>query len=216
MTVLNVRTARAIWLVDSRDLNPHRIDIAPLLAALAERYRFQVYPKTPEQYNEYGPEGIVFANGSFAVDGTSYAIQKTTIHGDGIVMDTAASTDFSEAVLCDALTFAADQFGLTYRPEMIHTRIYTSELVVYTEKDLGQYFAPLAGIQADLRELTGLPFEPFGLSFSIDMQASTARPAPFKFEREVGKHYSQQRYYSSAPLKTSQHEQLLRRLESLL
>jgi hypothetical protein len=215
MTVLNVKTARAIWLVDSRDLNPRGIDIWPVLMAVKDRYNFQVYPKTVDEANENSPNGIVFMNGSFAVGSAHHTIVKATIYGDGIVVDSALSTDFCEAFLTDVLSLAS-QFGLTYRSEMIHTKIYTSELIVQTNKDLNRLFAPLVVVKERLNSLTGHTFEPAGFGFSIDTQATTARPAAFRFEREINKPFGRQRYYSSAPLQTSQHEDLLRQMEALL
>jgi hypothetical protein len=215
MIVLHVKLARTIWLVDSRDLNPHGIDILPILDAIRTRYNFQVYPTKVEDANEYDPKGIVFMNGSFAATGSGrHTIVKATMYGDGLVVDSALSTDFCEAFLSDALTFLATQFGLTYRPEMIHTKIYTSELIVRTDKDLGKFFAPFASIRAKLNSFSGKTFDPFGFSFAVD-KPGTGSPAPFKFEREVGKPQAQHRYYSSAPVRTSEHEELLRDLEEL-
>jgi hypothetical protein len=216
VTVLNVKMARSIWLVDSRDLNPHRIDIMPMLAAIKDRYRFQEYPKTPEQANEYDAKGIVFMNGSFAVENHHYTIVKATMFGDGIVVDSNVSTDFSEAFLADVLEFLSGQFELTYRPEMIHSKIYLSELVLQTDKDLHRLFAPLAAIKEKLDLLTGRDFQPAGFGFSVDPKASASQPAPFRFEREILKPFEQQRFYSAAPLRTSQHEDLLREMEALL
>jgi hypothetical protein len=216
LTVLNVKMARAIWLVDSRDLNPHGIDLWPILTAIKERYNFQTYPKTIEEANEYDPKGIVFMNGSFAVGSGRHTIVKATMYGDGVVVDSALSTDFCEAFLADALTFLSSQFGLTYRPEMIHTKIYASELIVRTDKDLNRLFNPLAAVKEQLNSLTGQRFEPAGFGFGVDTQATTARPTAFRFEREVGKPFGQRRYYSSSPLRTSQHEELLQQMETLL
>ena len=216
MTILNVKLARSIWLVDLRDLNPRGIDILPMLTAVRDRYNFQAYPKTIEEANENSSQGIAFMNGSFAVDNHRYAIAKATIFGDGLVADSALSTDCSDAFLGDVLSFLSSQFGLTYRHEMIHTKIYTSELIVQTDKDLDGLFASLTAVREKLDSLTGHRFEPAGFAFSIDTQATTARPAPFRFEREINKAFTQRRYYSAAPLRTSQHEDLLRQMEDLL
>ena len=215
MTILNVKTARAIWLVDSRDLNPHGIDILPILAAIKDRYNFQTFPKSVEEANENDPKGIVFMNGSFAAGSARHTVAKATMYGDGLVVESALSTDFCEAFLADALNFLSSQFGLTFRPDMVHTKIYTSELIVRSDKDMDRLFAPLTAIRDQLNSLTGHCFEPTGFGFSIDTQASTARPAPFRFEREINKPFGQRRYYSSAPLQTSQHEDLLRQMEGL-
>ncbi len=217
MTVLNVKLARAIWLVDSRDLNPHGIDLFPILDAIKNRYNFQVFPTKAEEANEYDPKGIVFMNGSFAASGSArHTIVKATIYGDGIVVDSALSTDFSEAFLADALDFLSTQFGLTYQAEMVHTKFYVSELIVRTERELDRLFAPLAVITDKLRLVTGQEFKPSGFAFGLDPSAANARPVAFKLEREVGKPFSQSRYYTSAPVRTSQHEELLREVEARL
>jgi hypothetical protein len=214
--ILNVKLARAIWLVDSRDLNPHGFDMWPMLAAIRDRYSFQIYPKTIEEADETTAKGIVFANGSFTVGSARHTIVKATMFGDGIVVDSALSTDFCEAFLADALGFLAGQFGLTYAQEMIHRRVYVSELIVRTHKGLNRLFAPLAAVRERLHSLTAHSFEPAGFGFSIDMQATTARPTAFRFEREVGKSFDQNRYYSSAPLRTREHDELLTQMETLL
>ncbi len=217
MTLMNVKVARAIWLVDSRDLNPRGIDIVPLLDALRDRYNFQTYPKTADEVNENDAKGIVFMNGSFGPAGSArHTIVKATIFGDGLVVETAQSTDLSEAFLADALQFLSTQFGLTYTPEMVHKKFYLSELIVRTNKDLSRVFAPFATVTHRLNELTGHSFEPLGFGFGIDTTMSTARPSPFKFEREINKPFNQNRYYSAAPLRTGDHEDLLRQLEALL
>lgn len=216
MTVLNVRQARAIWLVDARDLNPYGIDIWPILSALRERYNFQTYPKSIEEANESDPKGITFANGSFAVGSSRHSIVKATMYSDGIVADSALSTDFSEAFLADVLSFLSAQFGFTYRPEMVHTKLYVSELIVRIPKDLNGLFSSLTAITEQIRLVAGRNFQPAGFGFTTDPADSNARAVAFRFEREVGKPFSQRRYFSSAPVRTSQHEDLLRQMESLL
>jgi hypothetical protein len=186
-----------------------------MLSAVRDRYNFQTYPKGDET-NENDPKGIVFANGSFPFENQLYTIVKTTIYGDGLVVDSASSTDLSEAFLEDVLTFLSNQFGLTYRPEMIHKKIYTSELILQLDKDLSRFFAPLIALNEELNMLAGRSFEPFGFGLSVDPAASISQPAPFKFEREINKPFDLRRYYSSAPLRTSDHESLLQTLETLL
>jgi hypothetical protein len=210
MTLLNIRTARAIWILDSRDLNPRGADMAPLLIAIKDRYKFQASPKPGEEFDQ--ASGIVFSNGSFSGN----IITKATIFADGIVVETAQSTDLSEQFLADALQFLSTQFGLIYSPEMVQRKIYLSEVIVKAEKNLNQFFAPMGVIAQQLSQFTGLSFEPFGFRFGIDTTMSTARPSLFTFEREVQKPFNQNRYYSSAPLPTNNHLELLNKLETLL
>jgi hypothetical protein len=212
MILLNVRTARSIWIVDSRDLNPRGIDITPLLSAVRDRYKFQIFPKPGEPVDESSKDGIVFGNGSFSGN----TVVKATIFSDGIVVDTTQSTDLSEAFLADVLQFISTQFGLTYSPDMVQRKIYLSEVIVRATKNLNRLFAPVSVIAQELNTMTGLLFEPFGFGFAMDTTTSTARPTLFKFEQEAHKPFSQNRYYSSAPLRTTAHLELLNKLEELL
>ena len=213
MDVLNVRAARAIWLVDARDLNPRGLDILPALTGIRDRYRFQSYPRTIEDADESSAKGIAFAAGKLVFEEKSYALVKATMFSDGLVVETALSTDLSEAFLADVLEFLSSKYGLTYNPDMIHRRMYISELIVHSRKDLGRLFAPLAKTIEKLNLLTGKEFHPHGFGLSEDL--GKLRPTAFRFEREADKLFSQGRYFSSAPLKTSQHIELLEEMESL-
>jgi hypothetical protein len=215
MRILNVRLARVIWLVDFRDLNPYGLDLFRSIAALRDRYEFKSFPTAVGQGNESDQKEIVFANGSFAVGDQQHAVMKATMFSDGLVVDTALSTDFSEAFMSDALTFLSTDFGLTYSPEMIHKRIYVSELIVRPEKNLDGVLGRLSPIGKMINSATNMTFAPSGFALSVD-PGSGPQPVSFKFERESGKPFDQNRFYSSAPLRTGEHEDVLRKLESIL
>ncbi len=216
MKLLHVKTARSIWLVDSQDLNPRGIDISSALPAIASRYGFQKYPQTLAEADETATSGIVYEHGYFQTEAGRYEIDKVSMHNDGLVVNNRQSTDLGESFLEDALSFLANEFGLTYQHEMIHKKIYTSELIVRPEKDLAALFSTLDPIREKLGVLTGHKVWPFGLKFNIDVTTTSDRPALFVFEREVNKPFGQKRYYSSAPLKTGKHLELLQELEALL
>lgn len=216
MKLLHVKTARSIWLVDSNDINPRGIDISFPLSAIAKRYGFQKYPKTLAEADENSASGIVYEQGHFETEAGRYEIDKVSMHNDGLVVNNRQSTDLGELFLEDALSFLAGEFGLTYQHGMVHKKIYTSELIVKTEKDLGTLFSPLDPIQKRVGDLIGHKMGPFGFKLNIDVTTTSDRPAMFIFEREVNKPIGQQRYYSSAPLKTDQHLGILQELEALL
>jgi len=99
---------------------------------------------------------------------------------------------------------------------MVHAKIYTSELIVHSEKDMSTLFAPLNSVISKLNAWTGHEFHPGGFGFAIDTGKTTAKPAPFRFEWEVNKTHRLHRFYSAAPVPTSKHEELLAEMESLL
>jgi hypothetical protein len=217
LQVVHTRLSRAIWLVDSRDLNPHGIDIAPMLSAIKNRYDFQVFPSKPGDANEHDPNGIVFMNGSFALDGRPRStIVKATIHSDGLVVDSAVSTDFGEAFLGDALGFLAGQFGLTFKPEMINNRLFVSELIVTTDKSIVKALSVLKPVWEKFSAIIGRPFQPSGFRFHVDPAAGGPTSIGFVFEREASKPFAKNRYFTSAPLRTQDHIALLEEMDALL
>ena len=161
MKLLHVKTARSIWLVDSNDINPRGIDISFPLSAIAKRYGFQKYPKTLAEADENSASGIVYEQGHFETEAGRYEIDKVSMHNDGLVVNNRQSTDLGELFLEDALSFLAGEFGLTYQHGMVHKKIYTSELIVKTEKDLGTLFSPLDPIQKRVGDLIGHKMGPF-------------------------------------------------------
>jgi hypothetical protein len=100
---------------------------------------------------------------------------------------------------------------------MVHKKLYISEMIVNTEKDLSRLFAPLSTAWEQLHALAGTAFQPAGIRLGTDPAATGGKPAAFFiFEREAGKPYAQGRYYTSSPLRTGQHEEVLQQLEILL
>jgi len=45
MNLLSIRNARSIWLMQIEDMNPHGLDLIPVLVAIKSRYGFQKAPK---------------------------------------------------------------------------------------------------------------------------------------------------------------------------
>jgi len=215
MEIVNVRTARSLWYIDTRDLNPRGISLYPVLGAIKDRYRFQITPRTPEELNPNNPKGITLSDGVFSQGSQLHSINRLTMYGDGFLAESNHSTDFSDAFLDDLLSYAARQFGLSYRPEMILRKAYFSELIARTDRRLDLVFAPLSQLCGALQAASGARFEAAGFELGADY-STPERPVSFRFERELIKPFEQNRYYSLAPLQTAQHEQVLLRLEAIL
>ena len=215
MEVMYVRTARSIWLLDTRDLNPRGISLQPIVAAVRDRYQFQKFPKTAEELTTNSPQGVTFAEGSFALPEGHYDIIRAALYADGFVVDTAVSTAVSDAFLEDLLGFVSTEFGLRYDPAMITKKNYASELIVKIDDPFRGFLEKFAVILNRLGRSRGVPFRVTGVTLGADPQLGPSKPADFRVEREINKPFEQNRYYCLAPLQTDEHIALLEQFEKI-
>jgi hypothetical protein len=215
MELLHVRRARAIWLVDVRDLNPRGLVLGPILSAIKDRYKFQKAPTTPEELTGNTPQGVIFGEGSFSYKNKEYGLV-ATLYTDGFVVDTTVSTRASDAFLEDLLLFLRSEFGFAYNPKIIQKKNYVSELVVTIQEPFDQALQAYSLLMDRLNESTGVIYRPFGFTLSADPLLGARKPADFRLERELGKPFEEKRYYSLAPLQTDEHLKMLQELEDQL
>lgn len=137
-------------------------------------------------------------------------------------METSASTDASESILHDMLNWGAETFGLSNRPSLITRRNYVSELVFSSDMFLPVISPKLQTLGDKITTLVSgylgnsLPFETVGVSLAFDSTQSKQLFTPFQIQRLAETPFSEKKYYSGAPLKTSDHIQLLNDLEATL
>ncbi len=174
----------------------------------------------PRSYEELSGETVEFKHGVFQ----GSAIKALEIYTDGIVLKAQANTDFLDAFFDDFCKFITDVLGLALIKTHSIDRIYGSVLVV--EADPSVVLSPLDKLEELSRMIEGflkknggleVAFEPFGWALATDQTRNPAlKPIAFKFERRLGAEYSTNQFVSTAPLKTSQHLELLERLQALL
>jgi len=214
MQLASVIRARVYALIQVEDLNPRgRVYYPDIAEALVARYEFKKYPTKIEDFDE--SKGIEFADGR----AHDVVIDKVVILSSGIYVDTRDDTDASDAILHDALEWLASDFGLTYKPEMISRRAYISELTFHSD-------APLLYVHPVLQELCRvassevahnfgqpLTYEPAAINLMYDKLQTAVGPAAFTVQRREGVPFSENKYYSSSPLKTAIHLKLLEMYE---
>lgn len=140
------------------------------------------------------------------------------IYNDGIVADTRSSTEDTDKFLQDVLDTFAKEFNLPIRNEIIRKKLYHSELIVKTDKSLAFLNPRLSEFTTKLIALTGVKnsaLEPSGIKFWA-LDTGNLQLSEFIFERQLGSMFAEQRYWSKAPLATSQHIEMLVLLESIV
>lgn len=212
-----MRAARFIAAISTEELNPRGLVIYPsLIEGLVEKYNFDTFPSGDDELDETA--GIEFENGNW--NGT--LINKVTIFGNGIVIDTRSSTRDSEVIFNEAMQWASESLGLTYRPSMVTSKLYVSELIVRTKAILNNLNPALQSFSENLSKSinshTGLnaKYGLTGLIFYFDTSTTKATPPPFRIEPLSEVAYSENKYYSMAPIPTEEHLEFLEELENIL
>jgi hypothetical protein len=220
MELLAVRQARLIAWLSVEELNPKGRPIAhDFYNAFTERYKFLKRPMTADEILDPENRGIVFELGKL----DDIGITKVTLFDWGIAIDTNASTDASDQVLQDMLRWGAETFELSNRPNLITKKAYLSELVF--SSDILALSAINETVQAIGGHITELvkayagnssPFEITGISLAFDPSLSKQLYTPFQLHRLADTAFSEKKYYTGAPLRTSDHVEVINVFEELL
>jgi|SRR5580698_994610 hypothetical protein len=215
MQLLSVPLARVLAYIEGTELNPQGSAFFPeVIERLIERFQFQKYPQSFEETDEQ--KGVNFFEGRW----NGVNVTKLTIFTGAIVVDTGTSTEASEKILEEALIWGAQELGLTYEPGMIKRRQYISDIVFSSEIDLLAVHPAFVNLQKAVTDLgekflwQRRPYEltHFGLDFDHTLNPLIA--APFSIQRRGNALFSEQKYFSEAPLPTRVHVKLVEQLEA--
>ena len=218
MKLLSVNLARSVWICNLIEVNPKGLNLYPIIIPLlVDSYKFKKYPSINDVPDETA--GIKFEYGEFIPNDGNPLIINLTIFSDGLAADTRSSTQDSDAFLAEILTRLSADFNLPHYEQIIRRRNYASQLYVSTNKSIELINSKLKEISTYLsNNVLGygeVSFEAGGISFWSD-QTKTIKPFNFNFERVLNVPFSENRYFSAAPLKTDQHLELLNMLENIL
>ncbi|MGD0872560.1 MAG: hypothetical protein ABSB88_23695 [Bryobacteraceae bacterium] len=235
MKLVHTKLARSIWLFDLRDLNPKGEDLlGDLVSWVKDTYNFAVAPDPdnpvpnpptptspiPQTAPVQAPGGLVFQRGNFQTQGEFFvSITALTLYDDGIVVDTTSSTDDADRFAGHLLRSAVEAFKVAFEPAVIRRKLYLSELVVRSEMSLESLHPALATFATRLPSSVAggqtLPFGVGAVSFWSEPN-DAGQHRVFSVERQLGRAFSENRFYSQAPLQTHVHFGLLQELESLV
>jgi hypothetical protein len=212
MELVSVATARVAWLFDIADLNPRGKSIFPeILEWLEEEYHFEKAPKSATDLDEN--KAFAFSRGKFQAGEEIFVDVDLKIFTDGLVATSSSSTRDTEAFLESVLKSAAEEFSLAYKPEAVRRKLQVSELNVRSAKELIGVNPKLAQVAEKISELlprnVKLPYEFAGVMISPVQGVSNISISPFRFERKLNTSPDEHKFYSTAPLHTDGHLELL-------
>lgn len=221
MKIINYEGGRVTWLFPIEEFGKlGGVIIHSLVAAIVARYNFQTSPPSllPEQVNV----GMKFGLGQFKFKGELVHIGEFGIYSDGIAAG-AAKTDRAEAFLEDMVAWLQREFDFRNITTPIK-KISSSNLVFEFDFPIEKVLNPKQQLSSIVSKALG---EMHGinrvavltrLDFQLDrpIEERTNNPIRFTLELRNGAAPGQNRYFSSAPISTDEHEAALIEIEASL
>ena len=214
MELKSIHLARVAALLEFQSLDPKGSKTPPEgLNSLAERYNFFKSPSTMDELDfQKGVEFVAGRSGAIAID-------RMFLYASGIVIDTRSSTDDSLSVLRDLLDHARANAGAVISPERLN---FVSQIVFRSDLKLSSLNPILQPIADRLTERVSINmkhpirYEPTAFVINTDLSQLKVTPSLFSLERRTEAPFSENIYFSSAPLSTTEHLNFLEEIEAAL
>lgn len=215
MKIISIEGGRAAQSFVPDEISPPAgLYLPELIRLVSDRYGFASQPSVESATKQ----GAKFGQGRLIAGSKKINITELGIYNDAAHADTKNTTD-SDFVLEDIINWARQTF--TFRePLTVISRKYESAIVVEFEKKIGGALRAFENIG---RSVAGALREAYGVNANIDIAriafASDITPSyelhrsDFLLERRIGRPYSENRFYSVAPVRTEVHLNLLETFE---
>ncbi len=218
MQLTSVLLARIFAFLPLEDLNPRgALRGTEITKGLIERYGFMGFPEKLEDYYDE-QKGLQYLAGNL----DKIVINKLAIYPAGITVDTRSSTSDSEEVLRDMLAWAVTSLNINYKEEMIKSRVYISQLTFTSDVTLDALNPKLRGFGERITKSVSksfghtFNFETASVTLHFDTSVNKELVTGFQIARRTDVPYSENKYFSSAPLPTDEHIKLVKDFEAAL
>jgi hypothetical protein len=215
MRVAAILLARALAFVETTELNSRgQVRYTDLVKAIVDKFNFIKFPIKLEDFDE--TKGVEFIGGKFG----DTNVDKLTIFTNGLFLDTRKSTAESERILHEGLTWASSSLGLNYNAKMVKRTGYLSNLNFYSDCPFLLRSHAISNLTERVHEKVGrhlndkTPWEPTIMTIGSETIPRKTTVAPFTIQRIADTPFSENKYYSEAPLQTEEHIELLESFEA--
>lgn len=215
MEVTAITRARALVMMELDALaNGGKIRLSDCILPLVERYDFQKFPAKPEDFDLQN-NGVKFEGGK----ARGLVIDSLTLYDGAMVLDTLSSTSDSKAVLLDLLEWGRAELGLSYDEKLIRRWGYISHVVFKSEFPLLELMSsPIQKLAAKVTAVTeetfqGLKYVPSQIWIGHDPALRKHSIASFTIVHRVNTSFSDNEFFSEAPLPTDLHLEFLSQFE---
>jgi len=215
MELASILLAQALAWIEPTELNPtNKVYYPDLVKALVARYNFQQFPQKIEEFDE--SKGVIFGSGKLG----NSVIEQVVIYTYGTLLDTRSSTQESKRLLEDAFQWGAKELGLTYKPSMVKRWQYSSHVIFRSNVALTDASPATQRLAKSMAENVGqilgenLKYELTGLLVDYDQLTRKHPLGRFSIQRRDNTPFSENKYFSDAPLPTDVHLKLLEQFEA--
>jgi len=214
MEVVGIENSRVIYLLDL--FRPAGEVYQPdAVAKIIQRYSFVKFPSLENLVKNER----VFAVGKFK----DIQIAEFNIYTDGLIAGSSSDTDLIDDFVNDLIAWAKDEFGIIQVAGFAAERAYESTVIIKSNVDIVRALAPRNDISAILNKIyqpdryVAGKMQLTGFIAASDRTEFAGRRKPISFivDRRLGLPFEQNIFYSTAPLRTKDHLEVLRSIERL-
>jgi hypothetical protein len=184
-------------------------------ASLVERYSFS---GVPQSINELLADRVEFTHGHFEES----AIERLEIYRDGVVISSQSDTKLLDAFLADLMQWFQEELGFTLVQNRRIDQMFESNLIVSASNSILKSIVRLEKVAGSIGKMVlsncglQLDFVPMGFTISDDPSRNPdLKPVVFRLERRLASEFQFNQFISVAPLRTSQHIELLGDIERM-
>jgi hypothetical protein len=195
-----------------------------LVEFVAATYHFLVKPTIPSGIAPFTVPNYVFQSGQFVLGENKWPIVQLAIIPNGDIV-TAEDTDAADKIMDDFMTRLDETFGYRFATAE-KRRVYQSNLVVEFNPGLSEKIDSFKRDRSyfESASIRPAPFSLKRLAFGWgDVQQTPTlatindvENTDFTIERRSGEPYSRNRFFCSAPMRTSGHIRILHEIEAAL
>jgi hypothetical protein len=219
MNIVSFESGRSTWLFPVEEILPlGGSDGQIIMAAISSKYRFTHPPANPTK-EDIEKNGLKFAGGQMVYDGNPVTIVEFIVFSDGIVA-ASSSTEYAEAYLQDVYTFLVSEFGFRAITSDVK-KVLQSTVVVDFQTSLTNLIKghkeekDLVRRHLNAVDDTNFPLELSRVDFALNKDPEFRPPniPRLMIEKRANTQFSQHRYFSSAPIHTTKHLEILEKFD---